>query len=119
MNEKNNQPNDVDAHVVEKQTAGGLEIQIDDLIAQGVYSNGMMINFNENEFAIDFLYVQPTHPKAKVRSRVIVTPGQTRRFLQLLQENVQRYDNRFGRQSRIGDNSGPAAAGRQGGPPIH
>ncbi len=73
-----------------------LEIQIDDEIAQGVYVNLAVVNHNESEFVIDLIFVQPQAPRAKVRSRVILSPHHAKRFVKALQENIGRYEQNFG-----------------------
>ncbi len=73
-----------------------LQLQIDEDIAQGVYANLVIINHAENEFVLDFCFVQPTNGRAKVRARVISSPRHTKRLLNALQKNVERYEERFG-----------------------
>ncbi len=73
-----------------------LQLQIDEDIAQGVYANLVVINHAENEFVLDFSFVQPTNGRAKVRARVISSPRHTKRLLNALQKNVERYEERFG-----------------------
>lgn len=73
-----------------------IQIQLDEEVAQGVYVNLALVNHTETEFTIDVLYLQPQQPKAKVRSRIISSPKHTKRMLQALQENVRRYEERFG-----------------------
>jgi hypothetical protein len=73
-----------------------IQLQIDDATAQGTYTNLVMINHSENEFVLDFAYLQPSSPAAKVRARVISSPRHTKRLLLALQKNVQRYEERFG-----------------------
>ena len=74
----------------------GIQLQLDDVTAQGVYTNLVMINHGENEFVLDFAYLQPSSPAAKVRARIISSPRHTKRLLQALQKNVERYEERFG-----------------------
>ena len=73
-----------------------LQVQIDDDISQGIYSNLVLINHTENEFVIDFAFIQPAAQRAKVRTRVISSPRHTKRLLAALQKNVERYEERFG-----------------------
>ena len=74
-----------------------LQVQIDDDISQGVYSNLVLLNHTENEFVLDFAFIQPSNGRAKVRSRVISSPKHTKRLLQALQKNLERYEERYGR----------------------
>ncbi len=73
-----------------------LQVQIDDDIAQGVYSNLVLLNHTENEFVLDFAFIQPSNGRAKVRARVISSPRHTKRLLQALQKNLERYEELFG-----------------------
>jgi len=74
-----------------------LQVQIDDDIAQGVYANLVLLNHTENEFVLDFAFIQPTNGRAKVRARVVSSPRHTKRLLNALQKNIERYEERFGR----------------------
>ena len=74
-----------------------IQIQIDEHVAQGVYVNMAMVNHNETEFVLDFIYMQPQLPKAQVRARVINSPKHIKRFLLALQENLAKYEAQFGR----------------------
>lgn len=73
-----------------------LQIQLDEEIAQGSYVNLAMVNHSETEFIIDFIFVQPQQPRAKVRARIISSPKHTKRLLNALQENVAKFEQRFG-----------------------
>ncbi|MGC8867001.1 MAG: DUF3467 domain-containing protein [Elusimicrobiales bacterium] len=74
-----------------------IEIQADDQISQGVYTNLAGITHSETEFIFDFLFMQPNQPKAKLRARIISSPIHTKRFLLALMENIRRYEERFGK----------------------
>lgn len=73
-----------------------LSVQIDEDVAQGVYSNLVLLNHTENEFVLDFAFIQPSNGRAKVRTRVISSPRHTKRLLAALQKNIERYEERFG-----------------------
>jgi hypothetical protein len=73
-----------------------LQVQIDDDVAQGVYTNLVLINHTENEFVLDFAFIQPGNARAKVRTRLISSPRHTKRLLVALQKNVERFEERFG-----------------------
>jgi len=74
-----------------------LQVQIDDDVAQGLYSNLVLLNHAENEFLLDFAFIDPSNGRAKVRTRVISSPRHTKRLLVALQKNLERYEERFGR----------------------
>jgi hypothetical protein len=73
-----------------------LEIQLDEEIAQGLYANLAVVNHHESEFVVDFIFVQPQAPRAKVRSRIILSPHHAKRLVAALQDNVNRYEQTFG-----------------------
>ncbi len=74
----------------------GIQIQLDEATAQGVYINLALINHTETEFILDFIYVQPQSPQGKVRSRVVTSPIHMKRLLNALVENMKKYEERFG-----------------------
>lgn len=73
-----------------------IKIEIDEQTSQGVYANLAFITHTEGEFTLDFIYVQPQEPKGKVKARIISSPVHTKRFLQALQENINRYEQNYG-----------------------
>ena len=74
----------------------GLEIQLDEQIAEGIYSNFALINHSTSEFVIDFATVMPGMQKARVKSRIVLTPEHAKRLL-TLQENIARYETTMGK----------------------
>ena len=56
-----------------------LEIELSEEIAQGTYSNLAIISHSSSEFVLDFIRVVPGMPKAKVKSRIILTPDHAKR----------------------------------------
>jgi uncharacterized protein DUF3467 len=78
-------------------TAPQIQIDVDDATAQGSYSNLVLINHNENEFVLDFAYLQPSAPRARVRARIISSPRHTKRLLRALEHNLRRFEERFGK----------------------
>lgn len=75
---------------------GQLNIEIDDKTAEGTYSNLALINHSVSEFVVDFISVMPGQPKAKVKSRIILTPQHAKRLVKALAENVQRFEKTHG-----------------------
>ncbi len=73
-----------------------IEVKIDDDVAQGMYINLALVHHNENDFTIDLMYVPPHGQRATVRARAISSPKHTKRLLSALQEQVRRYEERFG-----------------------
>ncbi len=73
-----------------------LQIEIDPVTANGAFVNMALVNHTETEFTLDLVYVQPQAPKATVRARAITTPKHMKRLLHALQDNVSKYEARFG-----------------------
>ena len=73
-----------------------MNIEINDQTAEGVYSNLAVINHSPSEFVVDFIQIMPGIPKARVKSRIILTPQHAKRLAKALVENVNRFENQFG-----------------------
>ena len=73
-----------------------IEIQLDEETAQGVYANMAVVNHTDAEFVLDFVYVQPAVPRARVRNRIITSPRHIKRLIHVLQENIDSYEEKFG-----------------------
>jgi len=73
-----------------------LQIELNEEIAEGTYSNLAIINHSNTEFVVDFVRIMPGIPKAKVQSRIILTPHHAKRLLMALGENISRYEETFG-----------------------
>ena len=75
----------------------GLDLELDAEVAQGHYSNLAIISHSTSEFILDFAAILPGLPKAKVKSRIILTPEHAKRLLMSLQDNIARYETNVGR----------------------
>ncbi|MCE9670804.1 DUF3467 domain-containing protein [Myxococcus stipitatus] len=73
-----------------------LQIQIDEDVANGQYVNMALVNHTDTEFTLDFIYVQPQQLRAKVRSRVITSPKHMKRLMMAMQDNLNRYEAKYG-----------------------
>lgn len=73
-----------------------INIELDENTGQGTYSNSVIITHNGAEFVVDFLRMLPGVPKAKVHSRVIMTPQHVKSFLNALTDNVEKYEKMYG-----------------------
>ena len=97
----------------DNEQQGQINIELDDKVAEGIYSNLAIINHSASEFVIDFVTLMPGVPKAKVKSRIVLTPQHAKRFLKALGENIHRYEQANGEikdveQPQIPLNFGPA-----------
>ena len=96
-----------------QQQQGQLDIELDEKTAEGVYSNLVIINHSSSEFVLDFVSIMPGIPKAKVKSRVVLTPQHAKRLITALAENIHRFELAHGEikdteQLPIPLNFGPA-----------
>ena len=75
---------------------GQINIELDEKVAEGTYSNLAIINHSVSEFVIDFVSIMPGTPKSKVKSRIILTPQHAKRLVKALSENVHRFEKAHG-----------------------
>ena len=79
-----------------KQQQEQINIELDESIAEGIYSNLAIINHSSSEFVLDFVNIMPGLPKAKVKSRIVLTPQHAKRLLKAIGENIHRYEMAHG-----------------------
>jgi len=80
----------------QKPKDGKLNIQLDEKIAEGTYSNLAIINHSVSEFIVDFISIMPGTPKANVKSRIILTPQHAKRLARALADNVTKFEKAHG-----------------------
>ncbi len=74
-----------------------LNINLTPEIAEGVYSNLVIVSHSSSEFVLDFVRMMPGIKQANVKSRVILTPEHAKKLLFALQDNIGKYENQFGK----------------------
>ncbi len=84
-----------------------IQIEMDEAAARGVYTNLAFISHSETEFLLDFTFLQPQTPKARVHTRIISSPIHAKRLLWALQDNLAKYEARFGKVT-AGEDPGTA-----------
>ena len=95
----------------EQQHDNQLNIELAEEIAEGVFSNLAIITHSNTEFVLDFIRVMPGIPKAKVKSRIILTPEHTKRLVHAMQENIEKYEAVNGRIKTQEETSYPMGFG--------
>ena len=80
----------------EKPKGNQLNIEISEEVADGIYSNLAIITHSNSEFVLDFIRVMPGVPKAKVRSRILLTPQHAKRLMRALADNISKYEQTHG-----------------------
>ena len=78
------------------QKAQQINIELGEKEAEGIYSNLAIISHSPAEFIIDFTRVVPGIPKAKVHARIITTPQHAKMLLRALEDNVKKFESKFG-----------------------
>jgi hypothetical protein len=73
-----------------------INIELDEKIAEGIYSNLAIINHSYSECVLDFVTLMPGVPKSKVKARIILTPQHAKRLLKAIAENIQRFEAAHG-----------------------
>jgi hypothetical protein len=82
---------------MEEQNENQLNIELSEEIAEGIYSNLAIITHSNSEFVFDFVRIMPGTPKAKVKSRIIITPEHAKRLLTALEDNIEKFEAANGR----------------------
>ena len=90
---------------MEEQNENQLNIELSEETAEGIYSNLAIITHSSSEFVLDFIRVMPGVPKAKVKSRIILTPEHAKRLLNAMQDNIEKFEAVNG---RIKNEQGPS-----------
>jgi hypothetical protein len=83
-----------------------IDIELSEEVAEGVYSNLAIISHSNSEFVVDFVRMLPGVPKAKVKSRIVLTPQHAKRLLIALGENISKYEDAFGTIEMLDGNPG-------------
>ena len=73
-----------------------IKIELDDNIGQGEYVNLAIVTHSPAEFVMDYIRVLPGMTKSKVKSRIIMAPMHAKTLMMALQDNINKYENKFG-----------------------
>ena len=73
-----------------------LNIEIKEDVANGIYSNLVIINHSPSEFIFDFITMMPGFSKAKVRSRIVLAPQHAKKFMHALNQNIATFEKKNG-----------------------
>ncbi len=72
-----------------------IKLEVDKEVARGRYANVAVIAHTKDEFIMDFALAYPGQAPL-VGSRVITSPQHAKAFLRSLEDNVRKYEARFG-----------------------
>lgn len=92
---------------MEETNKNQINIELNEEVAQGIYSNLAVITHSSSEFVIDFIRIMPGIPKAKVKSRVILTPEHAKRLMMALKDNIAKFESINGEIKNIESSGSP------------
>ncbi len=95
---------------MEEQKQQQLEIDLSREVAQGTYANLAIIAHSTSEFIVDFVRLMPGVQKPEVKSRIILTPENTKRLMLALQDNIRKFEQDNG-TIRLADRKRERAGG--------
>lgn len=81
----------------QKKNPKQMSIELPEEVADGTYSNLAIISHSNSEFVLDFIRMVPNVPKAKVKSRIILTPQHAKRLMRALIDNVKKFEEQNGK----------------------
>lgn len=91
----------------EKNKPNQINIELSPEQAEGTYSNLAIISHSQAEFIIDFTRVLPGNPKAKVHSRIIMTPVHAKMLSMALADNIAKFESQNGEIKNTGNINEP------------
>ena len=71
-----------------------IKVNFPEKLHGGAYANNMIVTHTKEEFVMDYLMVVP--PAGAVTARIIVSPGHMKRVVAALNENIAKYEQKFG-----------------------
>lgn len=80
-----------------KKPANQINIELPEEVAEGTYSNLAIISHSHSEFVVDFIRLMPNVPKAKVKSRIVLTPQHAKRLMRALVDNIKKFESQHGK----------------------
>ena len=86
-----------------------IKIELDDSVGQGEYANFAIVTHSPAEFVMDYIRVLPGMTKSKVKSRIIMAPMHAKTLMMALQDNIKKYENKFG-EIKITKGASPSTA---------
>ena len=73
-----------------------VQFQADPQIIKGVYTNNMQVSHTKEEFILDFMNISHTPQLISLVSKVITNPAHFKRIVAALQDNLKKYEDKFG-----------------------
>ena len=73
-----------------------IQVNLDESVAEGTYANFAIISHSPSEIVVDFVRMMPGLQKAKVQSRIILTPQNAKALSKALEQNLEKFEENFG-----------------------
>ncbi len=73
-----------------------IQMELREPEAEGIYSNLVMVGHSPSEMIFDFARLLPGTPKARVYARIVMTPQNAKALLKTLEDNLKKYEDKFG-----------------------
>ena len=80
----------------QKNKSQQIKIEFDENSTNTEYSNFVVVTHSAAEFVLDYIRVLPGMVKAKVKSRIIMSPMHIKTLMFALQDNIRKYEDKFG-----------------------
>jgi hypothetical protein len=74
-----------------------VNIELGEKESEGIYSNLALITHSPSEVVIDFARHLPGAPKSRVYARIIMTPFHAKALLLALEENLGKFEAKYGK----------------------
>lgn len=87
--------------LTDKKNTNQINIELPEEVAEGLYTNLSIITHSTSEFILDFIQLMPGVPKGKVKSRVIMTPENTKKLMLALRDNISKYESMHGKIKNV------------------
>jgi hypothetical protein len=63
---------------------------------EAIYANLALISHSASEIIVDFARAMPNKPKAKIHSRIVMTPMNAKLLQRALADNLQKFEEKYG-----------------------
>jgi hypothetical protein len=73
-----------------------IQVELDEKASEGIYSNFVLTSHTPSEFILDFARMLPGIKKAKVFSRIIMTPQSAKTLHIVMGHTIEKYEGAFG-----------------------
>ena len=80
----------------QKAMPGQLQVELREPESEGIYANLAIISHSPSEMILDFARVMPGVQKARVLSRIIMTPQHAKMMERALSDNLKKFEKQFG-----------------------